>query len=226
MLERARRLHQLQRYFGTGWLVYRAAYTLRLRAGVLRRRTPIAGGHERPLSTFLADTALAEPTAYLDYRRRSAPRFFFGPADRSRYQPFFAIWDSQGGSPVATAGDVAAGRLRYFEHTVASTGFPPNWHANPFTGQAAPSDRHWSEISDFDAGDIKVIWEPSRFGFAYALVRAYWRSGDEQYAEVFWRLVEDWREHNPPNRGPNWKCGQEISLPRYGLAVRVIRLAG
>ena len=113
---------------------------------------------------------------------------------------------------MATAGDVAAGRLRYFEHTVASTGFPPNWHANPFTGQAAPSDRHWSEITDFDAGDIKVIWEPSRFGFAYALVRAYWRSGDEQYAEVFWRLVEDWREHNPPNRGPNWKCGQEISL--------------
>jgi asparagine synthase (glutamine-hydrolysing) len=56
------------------------------------------------------------------------------------------------------------------------------------------------------------VWEPSRFGFVYALVRAYWRTGDEQYAEMFWQIVEDWREKNPPQQGPNWKCGQEISL--------------
>jgi len=55
-----------------------------------------------------------------------------------------------------------------------------------------------------------VIWEPSRFGFAYALVRAYWRSGDERYAELFWQLVEDWRANNTPQLGPNWKCGQEM----------------
>jgi asparagine synthase (glutamine-hydrolysing) len=29
---------------------------------------------------------------------------------------------------------------------------------------------------------------------------------------MFWRLVEDWREHNLPQLGVNWKCGQEISF--------------
>jgi len=44
------------------------------------------------------------------------------------------------------------------------------------------------------------------------LLRAYWRTGDESYAELFWRLVEDWRIQNPPQQGANWKCGQETSL--------------
>ncbi|HLF84875.1 MAG TPA: alginate lyase family protein, partial [Blastocatellia bacterium] len=74
------------------------------------------------------------------------------------------------------------------------------------------ADLHWSEIGDFDHGDIKIIWEPSRFGFAYALVRAYWRTGYESYAELFWKAAEDWRDKNPPQLGPNWKCGQEISF--------------
>src|SRR5262249_7835967 len=46
----------------------------------------------------------------------------------------------------------------------------------------------------------------------FAVVRAFWRTGDEQYAEMFWRLVGDWREHNPPQLGVNWKCGQEITF--------------
>src|SRR6185369_9740255 len=52
----------------------------------------------------------------------------------------------------------------------------------------------------------------SRFGFAYALARAYWRTGDEAHAEMFWRAAEDWRAKNPPQLGPNWKCGQETSF--------------
>ena len=51
-----------------------------------------------------------------------------------------------------------------------------------------------------------------RFGFVFQLVRAYWRIGDESLAEYFWQLVEDWRAHNPPQAGVNWKCGQEASL--------------
>ncbi len=57
-----------------------------------------------------------------------------------------------------------------------------------------------------------MIWEPSRFAFTYALVRAYWRTGNERYTEAFWKLVENWHSQNPPNQGPNWQCGQEASL--------------
>ena len=35
---------------------------------------------------------------------------------------------------------------------------------------------------------------------------------DERYAEGFWTLAEDWAEHNSPQLGVNWKCGQEASL--------------
>jgi hypothetical protein len=128
------------------------------------------------------------------------------------FRPLLVAWDGPEVHPVSYAEDLRRGELHYFEHTVAQIGYPPAWHTNPFTGQHAPTDRHWSQISDFDYGDIKIIWEPSRFGFVYALVRAYWRTGEEWCAELFWQLVEDWRAQNPPQRGLNWKCGQETSL--------------
>jgi asparagine synthase (glutamine-hydrolysing) len=203
----------MQRHFGTPWLAYRATYSLRLRSGALRRATPPAAWDSLPLAASLANPGLADPQAYLAYRREAAPRFFFDPAERLRYQPYFARWDNGADSAVAwEAEELTAGRLRFFEHTVLDVGYPPQWNRNAQTGQSAPADRHWSQISDFGFGDIKFIWEPSRFGFAFTLVRAYWRSGDERYAQVFWRLVEDWREHNPPNIGPQWKCGQETSF--------------
>lgn len=212
MLSRLRHVRLAQRHLGVRWLAFRLGYAVRLRLGLLRRRTPLAQWSDRPLATWLSSAALAAPEAYLDYRRRRAPRFFFAPDDRPRYEPLLKQWDYDVATPVAVADDVMAGRLRYFAHTPVETGFPPDWHLNPFTGEHIAADRHWSEIADFGAGDIKAIWEASRFGFTYGLVRAFWRSGDERYAEAFWRLVESWREANPPNHGPNWKCGQEISL--------------
>ena len=213
MLAQLRRAQQLQRHFGSSWLAYRAAYSLRLRSGALRRATPAIPWERAPLAASLADPALADPPAYLAYRRQTAPRFFFDPAAQPSYQPLFARWDGAGASqPVQEAEDLLAGRMRYFEHTVLDAGYPPRWNRNAVTGQEAPADRHWSQISDFGFGDIKVIWEPGRFGFAFTLMRAYWRTGDARYAEAFWRLVEDWHAHNPPNLGPQWKCGQETSL--------------
>lgn len=51
----------------------------------------------------------------------------------------------------------------------------------------------------------------------YPLIQAYQETGDIQYAEPFWRLVTDWAEKNPPNRGVNWKCGQEIAVRLFAL---------
>lgn len=181
--------------------------------GLLRRKLPATDWAAQPPGNFLSDARLAEPETYLEYRRNQAPAFLFAPGDRERFQKYFARWDDQAATtPCHLAEEVAQGRIRYFERTTAEAGFPPDWHKNPFTGQKIDSDLHWSRIGDFDAGDIKIIWEPSRFGFAFAFVRAYWRTGDHRYADLFWQLVEDWRAHNPPQQGPNWKCGQETSF--------------
>ena len=202
----------LVHYLGPGWLTYRLGYAIRLRAGLLRRQLPVTDWAAQPLGDFLSDPALAQPESYLAYRRSRAIRFFFDPSRREEYQPCLTGWDSGTATPVLVSDEIAQGTLRYFAKTPVQVGFPPDWHSNPLTGQSVPADRHWSQIGDFDHGDIKIIWEPSRFGFTYALVRAYWRTGDERYAEMFWQLVEDWRAHNPPQRGPNWKCGQETSF--------------
>ncbi len=105
-----------------------------------------------------------------------------------------------------------SGEFPFFEHAWIPCGRLPDWHRNPLTGQQAPADGHWSRLSEFGSGDIKLVWELSRFGFVFPLVRAYWRTGDESLAECFWRLVEDWRTHNLPQAGVNWKCGQEASF--------------
>lgn len=212
MLAKGRLLPQLWRYFGPGWLAYRLGYSARNRLRLPRLQIPALEWAEQPLGRFLADPTLADPERYLAYRRVNAPAFLFMPDDRLAYQPLFDRWDAEKSRPQLVADEVASGMLRFFEHTPANVGFPPDWHTNALTGQRLPTDRHWSEISDFGYGDIKVIWEPSRFGFVYSLVRSYWRTGDERYPELFWQLIEGWRRDNHPQSGANWKCGQETSL--------------
>jgi hypothetical protein len=38
------------------------------------------------------------------------------------------------------------------------------------------------------------------------------RDGDARHVELFWSTLEDWMTRNPPNRGPNWMCGQEAAF--------------
>ena len=60
--------------------------------------------------------------------------------------------------------------------------------------------------------DIKLLWEPARFGWAYILGRAYYISGKEKYAEAFWKYFECFIDGNPPYLGPHWMNGQEVAI--------------
>lgn len=117
-----------------------------------------------------------------------------------------------GAGCIVEADAVLAGSFRLFSWHQTSAGFPPAWNGNPLTHQAAPPDRHWSRLGDFAFGDIKGIWELNRFAWAFALGRAFARTGDNRYAEGFWTLFEDWMGQNPPNLGPAWMCGQEATF--------------
>ncbi|MBN1451222.1 MAG: hypothetical protein JW963_09425, partial [Anaerolineales bacterium] len=60
--------------------------------------------------------------------------------------------------------------------------------------------------------DIKFIWEPARFGWAFVLGRAYHLTKNETYAEAFWEYFERFTDANPPNLGPHWMNGQEVAI--------------
>lgn len=200
------------RYFGPGWIIFRVWYAFKKWITTLSGAPRIESWDFHPLDSYFTDPSLAVPETYLDYRRSQAPRFFFSPDLRASYSDYFAHWDTDENNSVAEADRIVQGEFRYFFASWIPAGIPPEWHTNPFTKEHAPPDRHWTRIDDFSYGDIKAIWEINRFGFVYTLVRAYWRTGDKRYPEVFWTLIENWHDENPPLQGPNWKCGQETSF--------------
>lgn len=114
----------------------------------------------------------------------------------------------RGSARPGIADELRCGALTLFSHRRTSPQLPPAWHRNQLTGEEVPDDCHWSHLKDFAFGDIKWVWELSRFGWAFRLVR----DGGPDSAAFFWRLFSDWTERNPPNLGPNWMCGQEASI--------------
>lgn len=79
---------------------------------------------------------------------------------------------------------------------------------------------HWSKLNDFDlaVGDIKAVWELSRFNWLFALSIKYLNTHDEQYLACINHHLTQWQEQNPANQGVNWKCGQEASIRVMHLA--------
>ena len=115
-------------------------------------------------------------------------------------------------TPLSCARGIREGVFLLYSWDKRSLGFPPAWQTNAYTGEVVPSSQHWSRLADFGFGDIKHVWELSRFSWVYPLVRAYARDRDRVHAETFEVLLEDWMEKNPPNLGPQWKCGQEVAI--------------
>jgi len=103
---------------------------------------------------------------------------------------------------------------------------PPDWLANPFNGQrVAEPERDWWRIPDFDpaVGDIKLIWELSRLDWVLPFAQCA-HKGDPLALERLNAWLADWCEHNPPFKGPNWKCGQEASIRVMHLAMAALIL--
>lgn len=94
------------------------------------------------------------------------------------------------------------------------TQIPPDWHRHPLTGFAYDANVHWSALSDatVDSGDIKDLWELSRFGWLFPTLRRWATDGDDADAERIWTVFEHWVAMNPAYVGPHWMCAQETSL--------------
>ncbi len=91
---------------------------------------------------------------------------------------------------------------------------PPHWHSNIITGQSLDDgfvDWHKVPVFSEKVGDIKTIWEASRFDWLLTFAqRALQGDTDALKNMEYW--LTDWDEHNPPYKGPNWVCAQEASI--------------
>ncbi len=87
------------------------------------------------------------------------------------------------------------------------------WNYNPISKQFAPSNVPWQKLPDFGSfGDIKIIWEASRFPNLYHFICAHLETQDERYGIAARDTIIDWIDKNPYPYGINYKCGQEISF--------------
>jgi hypothetical protein len=86
--------------------------------------------------------------------------------------------------------------------------------------------RHWTDYErdssllsslDIPHGDVKYLWEPARFGWAYSLGRMFHLTGREKYALAFWKHFEQFERANPAFSGPHWMNGQEIAIRLMAL---------
>ncbi len=100
-----------------------------------------------------------------------------------------------------------------------------SWHHEPITPASYPIGQHWSEVRELPEADLKLIWEPSRFGWAFKLARLHAFDPETAAPDVFWQLFEDWCDANQPNDGVNWTCGQESAL-RLMAAVFAVQAFG
>jgi hypothetical protein len=130
--------------FGWRGLVRRVRYVAALQSGLLRRQTPEA-----------ADYSGFEPLTW--HHRLATPDLCHLASD----------------DVADRAERLLSGHLTFYGWTERRTSWPPDWHVHPWTGHRYPAE-HWSTISDDDvaAGDVKDVWETSRWTWTFLLARA------------------------------------------------------
>ena len=132
------------------------------------------------------------------------------------------IWAQAGQVPVpakaepelkAKAESILNGTLLLFNSIPHTYKKDEDWIIHPESGYRYNNQLHWTRIPDMstEAGDIKYVWEKSRFSYLHTLLR-YDHHFEEDHSEWVFCEMDSWIRMNPINCGPNYRCSQEISL--------------
>ncbi len=199
------KLSQLLEVFGWRGLLQRGWNRFERRSGLMRLRAPARRWESLGIASLVQATLPADEEALLnDHWRRSIPWVFDSLPD-------MPVWDTDE-LLGREAEEFLIGKLRFFNGNSLMVGFPPPWNEDPSSGRTFSLKQHWSSLNDEGQFDIKYVWEPSRFTWAYLFLRQYQRDRDERWPEAFWSAFADWMAHNQPNQGPAWMDGQECAL--------------
>lgn len=192
MLNKISLAFQLLKNMGPRYLAFRIFFEFKKRTGLLKREFPT-----NPLFTkFTSFTKWKRDTIFLinsslDFTKLEYPFIVDGQKNENQKK----------------------GEFEFFSSLKFNLGSEFDWITNPETGFKYDINKHWTDINDFDpkVGDIKYVWEKSRFSFLYLTIRSDIKNNTDSSEYVISEIL-DWIDKNPINQGPNYKCSQEISL--------------
>ena len=178
-----------------GWryVAFRSKHELLIRSGLLKNKFPV-----NPALKVL-------PT--LEEWRAPKGRFFF--EDKNSIK----LTKTPNPELEQRYLELLNGKFVFFRSILFELGEQYDWTTNPDNGYKYDITKHWTEIADYskEAGDIKYVWEKSRFSFLYNIIR-YDYHFDSDCSNIVFKEILSWIDHNPVNCGPNYRCSQEISL--------------
>ena len=184
---------QLVQNMGARYVGFRVMHELKKRTGTFQRKFP----QKPPFQQFIT---------LEEWKKQPVNFFFEGKQQVKKEEATFAALQKE-------FRELKEGTLSFFSSTKYPLGKKYDWLSNPDTGYRYDSTTHWSQVNDYsmEAGDIKYVWEKSRFSFLYTIIRYDAHTGND-HAEWVWNEIRSWIVANPINCGPNYKCSQEISL--------------
>ena len=163
------------------------------RTGLLKKRFPVAPAYKQYVT--------------LEQWKQQNVNFFFKDKESLSFQrmPNSAIKEN--------FEQIKQGKLLLFNSIVADLGLDYDWFTNPDSGFHYDAGKHWTQIPDYskEAGDIKYVWEKSRFSYIYNIIH-YDHHFNEDNSEMVFNDILSWISSNKVNCGPNYSCSQEMSL--------------
>ena len=126
-------------------------------------RTVIKLGYFNVLSVIVYRVFIRSFIARLVFsqqKKKIFPQAFFQDSNENKTSLF------KNGVILQNADSILDGNIFYYSYHLLNVGQTPNWFINPFNGiNYKGTDQHWTKLNDFDSklGDIKNVWELSRF---------------------------------------------------------------
>ncbi|WP_234736344.1 heparinase II/III family protein [Tellurirhabdus bombi] len=192
MRQKVKLLRQLWQNMGWRYVRYRLGHEVKRRTGLLKKNFP---------TTFTPKTFITQANW-----KQSAKPFFFVSREK------VAFPKQKTPSLQRAAQEILAGNILFFNADYKPLGLNYDWVTNPDNSYTYPL-KHWTEIPDFSpvSGDIKAVWEKSRFAYILTLIR-YDYHFEHDCSDFVVAEILSWIAANPLNQGPNYRCSQEISL--------------
>jgi hypothetical protein len=107
---------------------------------------------------------------------------------------------------------ILTGQITFFSSEWREIGFENESFIHPISKYRYPL-LHWTKLPIYSSeiGDIKYVWEKSKFSYLLTLIRNDIRNNEDNSEFVF-KEIKRWIHENPPNIGPQYICSQEISI--------------